>query len=62
MDNDKCPDCKRQKAHSVHDVLVGWCPKWWAIRDQEAINDCIAHNKSKEDTYKHPITGSRWTK
>lgn len=47
QNDDKCPECGRQKAHSVHDALGGYCPKWWAVRDQEAENDCkrMAHNK-----------------
>ena len=38
--NDVCPDCGRQKAHNVEDVSKGYCPKWWAIRDAEAEEDC----------------------
>lgn len=40
---DICPDCKRDKAHSAHDIAVGLCPKWYAIRDEEADRDCLLH-------------------
>lgn len=34
------------KARGVMDVVNGLCPKWWAIRDQSAEDDCAA-NKSR---------------
>ena len=40
---EKCPDCKRFKAHGANDVVKGFCPKWWAVRDKEAAEDCLAH-------------------
>lgn len=38
--SDICPECCRTKARNIGDVLAGFCPKWWAIRDPEAENDC----------------------
>lgn len=38
--NNICPECKRNKAHNVGDVLKGLCPKWYAIRDPDAEEDC----------------------
>jgi hypothetical protein len=35
-----CPDCGRNKAHGVGDVVKGSCPKWWAVRDEGAELDC----------------------
>ena len=35
-----CPDCGRQKARNVAQTLHGYCPKWYAIRDPEAEEDC----------------------
>jgi Fe-S cluster biosynthesis and repair protein YggX len=37
---DKCPDCGRQKAQSADDCAAGLCPKWYAVRDKEAEDDC----------------------
>jgi hypothetical protein len=44
-----CPDCGREKAHTVGDVVKGMCPKWWAIRDEGAVLDCqsVAKNRQK---------------
>jgi len=39
---DRCPDCGRKKAHSVQDVMYGYCEKWYAIRDPEARVECDA--------------------
>lgn len=38
-----CPDCQRPKAKNIGDVLIGRCPKWYAIRDPEAVADCRQH-------------------
>lgn len=40
MSIDRCPECRRPKARNVQDALIGYCPKWWAIRDQAAKEDC----------------------
>lgn len=37
---DFCPDCFRMKAHSASHARLGYCPKWYAIRDPEAAEDC----------------------
>lgn len=39
-EDDFCPDCFRNKAHSVQEVMWGYCEKWWAIRDPEARVMC----------------------
>ena len=36
-----CPECGRQKAFTVEEVSKGGCPKWWAIFDAEAEQDCV---------------------
>lgn len=36
----ECPDCKRLKARSADDCSAGKCPKWYAVRDPEAKEDC----------------------
>lgn len=38
-----CPDCQRVKASNADDAAKGLCPKWWAIRDQAAEDDCLRH-------------------
>lgn len=40
---DVCPDCKRGKAKNVADAAAGLCPKWWAVRDEMADQDCARH-------------------
>lgn len=35
-----CPDCGRKKACNALDLLSGYYPKWYAVRDAEAANDC----------------------
>lgn len=37
----KCPECGREKAASIQDVVGGLCPKWWAFRDPDAERDCL---------------------
>ena len=46
---DVCPDCDRVKAASVYDVLKGYCPKWWAIRDADAERDCRRTHDQRRD-------------
>ncbi len=38
--NNECPECGRQKAYNVQDILNGHCPKWCAIKDPGAEEDC----------------------
>jgi len=40
-----CPECGRKKAQNVQDSLLGMCPKWWAIRDPDAEEDCKRHSE-----------------
>ena len=40
VDNRACPNCGRLKARSLSDVMLGHCPKWWAVRDPDAVEDC----------------------
>ena len=47
---EKCPDCGRPKASSINDVVAGFCPKWWAIRDQAAEDDCIRVQAQPKDS------------
>jgi len=47
--DDICPECGRKKAHSAEDVSRGLCPKWWAIRDPEAEEDCKRFAAHQED-------------
>lgn len=49
-----CPECKRPKAASAEDVLTGSCPKWWAIRDAAAEQDCLRHTQADL-----PLDGSK---
>jgi ribosomal protein L37AE/L43A len=35
-----CPECGRPQAESAADIISGACPKWYAVRDQEAKEDC----------------------
>lgn len=44
-EEETCLECGRRKAHSWDDVKAGLCPKWFAIRDQAAEDDCTAHAK-----------------
>ena len=63
MDN-VCPECGRKKAHSVGDVLKGLCPKWWAIRDAEAEEDCkrfASHQADPADAKYCPRCGAEQT-
>jgi len=43
VDTPTCPDCGREKAQNVGQVLLGFCPKWYAIRDPDAEADCRRH-------------------
>ena len=36
----KCPDCGREKAKDAVESSMGFCPKWWAIHDHDAHEDC----------------------
>ena len=36
----KCPDCGREKAKDAVESAMGFCPKWWAIYDHDAHEDC----------------------
>lgn len=36
----RCPDCGRKKARSPQDMIMGFCPKWYAVTDAEADKDC----------------------
>lgn len=47
-DKNKCPDCGRSKAHNAQDILDGACPKWYAIKDPEAENDCKKIRKKEK--------------
>jgi len=50
----RCPDCGRIKAMDAVGCAMGKCPKWFAIHDQEAHEDCrrVAAEKSGIDTSK----------
>lgn len=39
-DRELCPDCGRPKAQDIKDCSRGDCPKWYAIMDQAAEDDC----------------------
>ena len=39
-DEYKCPDCGRTKAKDAYECGMGYCPKWYAIRDKDAEKDC----------------------
>ncbi|MFG6083751.1 hypothetical protein ACEUZ9_005476 [Paracoccus litorisediminis] len=39
-DGNSCPECGRLKARTVSDAAEGKCPKWWAIMDSAAEDDC----------------------
>lgn len=41
--DDKCPDCGRTKAFNATAAAEGKCPKWWAINDASADDDCRKH-------------------
>lgn len=40
-DKPTCPDCGRSKAKCADDIVLGCCPKWYAVRDQSAEDDCV---------------------
>lgn len=46
MNDNNCPDCGREKAHSADDMAAGLCPKWYAKHDAEALTDCEDHQPS----------------
>lgn len=46
---ERCPDCGRPKAHSAGDAARGDCPKWWAVRDGMAEQDCKNHAAPPSD-------------
>ena len=48
-ERETCPDCGRAKAKDAHEVLKGFCPKWWAINDIEAAKDCKNRQKIIEN-------------
>jgi len=39
-----CPFCGRQKARNFKDCAKGFCPKWYAMRDPDAAQDCVEHS------------------
>lgn len=41
-----CPDCGRYKAMCVEDCSAGFCPKWYAVRDDDAAKDCRKHTQT----------------
>ena len=45
----KCPDCDREKAKNANDAIKGFCPKWWAITDKMADEDCETFKKKNEE-------------
>ena len=48
-EEDTCPDCGRTKAKNAHECGMGYCPKWYAIRDKDAEKDCeISASKGKK--------------
>lgn len=47
VSQDACPDCGRNKAHSADDCMTGLCPKWWAMRDLGAKEDCKLFKESQ---------------
>ena len=48
MTDNKCPECGRDKAWSLDQVIDGLCPKNWAYRDPDAYNDCKIAQIRKE--------------
>lgn len=44
---DKCPECGRPKARTWQDMMNGACPKFYAIRDEEAEGDCMSKAADK---------------
>lgn len=38
-----CPDCSRPKARTSDAAAIGHCPKWWAVNDKMADEDCRKH-------------------
>lgn len=40
-----CPDCGRKKSKGGMDSLKGYCPKWWAICDNAAYEDCLHYQQ-----------------
>lgn len=42
-----CPDCGRLKALTADQAAAGDCPKWHAVRDREAAEDCVDFAKRK---------------
>lgn len=54
-----CPECGRQKARSVQDVLDGCCPKWYMIRDPDAEADCHNHAQRIQLNIEHPKPAPR---
>lgn len=40
---EQCPDCGRRKAVDADTMELGDCPKWYAVHDQAAEDDCRAH-------------------
>ena len=51
-----CPQCLRPKANSADDVVKGFCPKWWAVRDNEAYVDC---DKATEKRLSHAASNGQ---
>jgi hypothetical protein len=54
---DDCHDCGRGKAHSANDCAAGLCPKWYAIRDPDADDDC--KRVAKANSRRHDGTGAK---
>jgi hypothetical protein len=47
---EQCPDCGRPKAKNVIDIIKGFCPKWYAIRDPDAEYDCKKFSFNNQST------------
>lgn len=48
IERETCPSCGRLKAQNADDMARGDCPKWYAVNDQMAEDDCKSttqHNR-----------------
>jgi len=46
--DETCPDCGRIKARNAAGMGMGYCPKWYAIRDADAELDCDRVRQMKD--------------
>ena len=43
---ERCPECGRPKSRNANDGRLGFCDKWYAVRDPEAQQDCKEYAES----------------